>query len=118
MTTHDELMDDGEWTAEDRAHLAALPAERMPSEQVKRRTIEAARLAGYVRPASRGKAVRAVALLAAAGLIFVAGTIMGYLVARHGLPTPSAARSRSDVTVANARSFTLTVEQRGNVVWY
>lgn len=116
MSIHDESMDEGEWTTEDRSLLAALPAERIPSHEMKQGTLDAARAAGYLVPLSRGKLARTIALFAAASLIFVTGTMVGYALARRASPPANAARSTNDVT--NVRGFTITIEPRRDVVWY
>lgn len=118
MSTHDESLNDGEWTIEERSRLATLPVERMPSYDMRQRTLEAAQAAGYVVPRSRAKLARTIALLAAASLIFVTGTMVGYALARRASLAADASRTTKDVTVSNVRGFTITVEPRRDVVWY
>jgi hypothetical protein len=121
MTTHDESMND-EWNGEAGARLKSLPAERAPSREMKRRTLEAARAAGYVRAKpSRTVArsvARSVALLAAAALIFFAGTLLGYALPRRATPAAGKAESANHEAVALAPGFTINSEPKRHIVWY
>ena len=116
MSLHDESMNDG-WTPDEAERLAALPLERIPPHDLKRRTIEAARSAGHLR--SRPTYIRrSVALLVAASAIFVAGTLLGYALARRATPQPkTTAATRSD-GLAFTQSFKINSDSGRHVVWY
>jgi hypothetical protein len=118
MTTHDESMD-GEWTAKERSRLAALPMSRPPSHEMKRRTFDAARAAGYVQHQSGASRARIVALLAAAVVIFSAGITLGYALAKRAVPqSMTTPRTTNHAAVASTQGFTITTVPNGGVVWY
>ena len=116
MGTHDEFTED-DWTPEERALLASLPRERIPPSQLKARTIDTIRRGGaFERPhlASR----RTVALIAAACLIFIAGTLVGYAAARRATRPSNEARTGTRQAVAKTESETTINQPMRNVIWY
>lgn len=116
MSTHDESMND-DWTAEDQARLASLPRERIPPHDLKRRTIEAARAAGHLR-SKRGRPGLTIALLAAASLIFAAGTLLGYALAQRSAQPPKTTASTRTDGLAAAQGFRINTDPGRHVVWY
>ena len=115
MNTHDESM--SEWTEDDAARLAALPRERIQPHDLKRRTLAAARSAGYLR--SRPKRVGlTIALAAAASAIFVAGTLLGYALARRAAPQPKTTASTHSDGLASTQGFRINTDTGRHVVWY
>jgi hypothetical protein len=114
--TPHELTGD-EWTAAERAQLDALATERAPSPDLKGRTIAAARAAGYLRPKSPVTATRTIKLLAAASLIFAAGTVVGYALARRAVSRASRASANREA-VAAVSSFVIDTDPGRHVVWY
>jgi hypothetical protein len=108
-----------EWTAEERSRLSGLPMSRMPTDAMKRRTIEAARAAGYVQIQTRTSGARVIARLAAATMIFAAGITVGYVVARRATPaSTTTSRSTNHATVASMQGLTITTAPKGGIVWY
>lgn len=117
MSTHDESMND-DWTAEERARLASLPRERIPPHDLKRRTIEAARAAGHLRERPTYVRRHTLALVVTASAIFVAGTFLGYALARREAPqTKTTASTRHD-GLASTQGFTINTDSGRHVVWY
>ena len=117
MNIYDESNHD-EGNAEYLARLGALSEERMPSREMKQRTLEAARAGGYVRSRPRATVTRSIALLAAAALIFIAGTFLGYALANRSSPPANTARASNHEAVAFAQGFTINSEPGRHVVWY
>ena len=116
MDTHDQFIED-DWTPEERALLASLPRERIPSSQLKTRTTDLIRRGGsFERP--RVAFRRSVALIAAACLIFIAGTLVGYAVARRATLPSDEARNGTRQAVAKTESETPTNPPTRNVIWY
>jgi len=108
--THESQND--EWDDDLRARLESLPMERVPSSGMKQRTMNAARAAGHVRTGSRSRVSRTVMLLAAASLIFAAGTLLGYALATR------ATRASQPAPATFARGFTINSDPTRHVVWY
>jgi hypothetical protein len=117
MSMHDESTND-EGNGEFDASVRSLPAERAPSREMKRRTLEAARAAGYVRATQRPTVARSVALIAAAALVFLAGTLVGYALPRRAAPAAGTADSANHEAVALAPGFTINSEPKRHIVWY
>jgi hypothetical protein len=117
MSMHDESMND-EWNGEVDARLKSLPADRAPSREMKRRTLEAARAAGHVRAKPRPTVARSVAVIAAAALVFLAGTLVGYALPRRAAPAAGTADSANHEAVALAPGFTINSEPKRHIVWY
>jgi len=117
MTANDEYSDD-EWSPDEDALMASLPRERVPSAELKARTLEAVRHVGATtvgRRSSRNTFI----LAAAACLIFIAGAVVGFAAARRSARPPN----EPPVTASNravARSDTpiLILQPEGHVVWY
>ena len=105
-----------DWSPEEYARLKALPDHRMPSRNLKRRTIEAAIAGGYLRP-RRYRIARRIVLLAAASVIFAAGTLLGYALARRTKLPAAASRSANAEAVAST-GFTINNDPRRRIVWY
>ncbi len=114
---HDESMND-EGSDEFDASIRSLPAERAPSREMKRRTLEAARVAGHVRANPSRAVARSVAFLAAAALIFIAGTLVGYALPRRAVPAAGTVDSTNHAAVAFAPGFTINSEPKRHIVWY
>jgi hypothetical protein len=117
MTMDDDSMND-DWSAEVQGQLRSLPAERAPSREMKERTLEAARAAGYLRTRSKAPVSRTLALLAAASLIFVAGTLLGYTIATRGAPRPSTTGSSDHDGASVAQGLTINTEPKRHIIWY
>ena len=116
MSTHDESLND-EWTAEDQARMASLPRERTPPSDLKRRTIESARASGHLRSRSK-RAGLTLALLAAASAIFVAGALLGYVLAQRATPQAKTTASTRRDGLASTQGFTINTAFGRHVVWY
>jgi hypothetical protein len=116
MNTDDESVSE-QWTPEDSARLASLPRERIPPHELKRRTMEAARSAGYLRSTPR-RAGLTLALIAAASLIFVAGALLGYALARRATPESRTTASTRTDGLASTQGFNIQVDSGRHVVWY
>lgn len=122
MSTDDELASaKSDWTPEERSLLAALARERIPPYDLKTRTVQAVRqLSVGTRPPRRSPQ-RVLAFTAAAGVIFVAGTLVGYLVASratHAASAPNESLVAKHEAVANTRDETPNINQMRYVVWY
>ena len=106
-----------DWTADDAVRLASLPPKRIPPHDLKRRTIEAARAAGYLHSRRRSTAPT-LGLIAAASLIFVAGALLGYALARRGAPQPKTTASTRTDGFASTQGFKINIDPGRHVVWY
>jgi hypothetical protein len=120
MADHDaEFAESGEWTLEENALRAALPMEKSPSPELKRRTVEElsrrALLGGSVAHSNR----RVFALLAAASVIFIAGAFVGYAAAqRSAKPVDDARMANAPQAVAKAASVKTDSQPTRYIVWY
>lgn len=117
MTAHDDCNED-EWTPDENALLASLPRERVPSPELKVRTLDAVRH-NVGATIGRGSSRKTFILAAAACLIFIAGALVGFAaarrVARPSNEPPVAASNRS---VARSDAPILILQPEGHVVWY
>jgi len=113
---HDEF-NEHEWTVEERAMFASLPEERIPPAALKTRTREAIRRSGLIATQTVWAPRRALALIAAASLIFVAGALIGYAMAQRSAKRLDDARVANRQEVARAVSDTNSQPKR-HVVWY
>jgi hypothetical protein len=116
MQPHDEF--ENEWTAEERAQLDTLSADRIPPAALKARTIASLERDGWLRP-RRSLPLRAtLGLLAAAAVVFAAGAVVGYSLADRR----SAPRTTEDRVlpreVARADSAATTTTVARHVVWF
>lgn len=116
MDRNDDSMDQ-EWTPEEKAAFAALPEERAPTPELKRRTIAAARAAGLVAPSRRGMGARMAVLLVAASLVFAAGTLVGYALAQRR-PAAVKANAPSREAVASMHDLKIVTDSTRRIIWY
>ena len=107
---------DNEWTPEEIAQLRALDSERTPTAVLKARTMRSLR-ARHLIAARWSPGLRSVLALAAASLVFVAGTAVGYAAGarratlRAAVPPP-AALAKADSSSAAQR------QQTRQVIWF
>ena len=108
--------DDNEWTPDELAQMRALDSERAPSMGLKTRTVSSLRarhlIGGHWSPG-----LRSVFALAAASVVFVAGTVVGYAAGsrRATLPAvlvPPTAVARVDSSASAQRQPTR------QVIWF
>ena len=125
MATHDDIPDD-DWTPEERELLASLPRERTPPSELRVRTFNAVlgrphrvggRMTAHAMASARPYALAIAA--AAAAVIFLAGTLVGFAMARRSTPLGGASRSTNHEAVATTPvKQDTTVNQLRLVVWY
>ena len=118
MSTHDEFPHDDGWTLDEQTLLASLPAERIPPSELKARIAESMRQRGLLRGESRSSPRRLIALLAAAGLIFIAGAAVGYVAANRSHNENNDPRVATRQAVAQADTAATKVQQVRHIVWY
>lgn len=119
MSTHDEFDNaQDDWTPEERRLLAALPRERIPPHDLKARTVHAVRRFNAATAHSSRSPRQMMALAAAATVIFIAGTLVGYLAASRSTRPPSESPVVKREAVANAEHEPLNISQLRYVVWY
>jgi hypothetical protein len=118
MSTHNDFPHDDDWTPDERALLASLPAERIPPTTLKARTTDSLRQRGLLRDRPRSPRPL-IALLAAAGLIFIAGAAVGYVIAasrpKNAIADPGIATRQA---VAQADSVAIKAQPVRHIVWY
>jgi len=118
MTRNDEYSDD-EWTPEENALFAALARERVPSAELKARTLDAVRHSVGATTIGRGSSRKTFILAAAASLIFLAGAIVGFAAARRvGRSSSEPPATASNRAVARSDAPILILQPEGHVVWY
>jgi len=107
---------DNEWTPEELAQLRTLDSERAPTAALKARTVRLLR-ARHLIGARWSPGLRSVLALAAASVVFVAGTAVGYAAGarratlRAAVPPP-AALAKADSSSAAQR------QQTRQVIWF
>lgn len=117
MSKQDEFLEGDEWSADENAQLGSLARERIPSHELKGKTIAALHGHGFLAAPVSASPRRTMALLAAASVIFIAGALVGYLAARRA-PAPAVEpRMANREQVAQAESVNNTKPVR-HVVWY
>lgn len=118
---HFDDRDETEWTADERAELRALPAERTPDADLRRRTAAALHHRGLLRSepvgSRRGPWIRrAFTIAAAASVVFIAGGAAGYRLAATRLAAREAAAS---VRLANESTPPgATPDTTAHIVWF
>ena len=117
MNTHDGF-DNHEWATEERALFDSLPSSRIPSADLKRRTIEALNQGGRLKPRAFTTPKLVIALAAAACVIFAAGAIVGYAAAQRATKPTVDARTTNRRSVANADNENFDIQVTRHVVWY
>jgi len=116
MVDRDEFAEES-WTPEVQARLASLPRERMAPDELKMRTMDALRARGSLGSRAATRQGRALALLAAASLIFAAGALVGYAAARRSTTPATETRATTSQDVARAGTPTASSPKR-HVIWY
>jgi hypothetical protein len=116
MNDHKDSLNE-EWSAEDQARLAAMQTGRTPSPDLKRRTMTAARAAGFLRPKPRVRGVT-LALVAAASLVFAAGALLGYELGRRATTPANAGSAANHEAVAAARAINIESDPKRQIIWY
>ena len=107
---------DNEWTPEELAQLRALDSERAPTAALKARTVGSLGARNLI-GARWSPGLRSVIALAAASVVFVAGTLVGYAAGarratlRAAVPPP-AALAKVDSSSAAQR------QQTRQVIWF
>jgi hypothetical protein len=118
MNTNHGYSDD-EWTPEENAMFASLPRERIPSAELKVRTLDAVRQHVGATTIRRGSSRKTFILAAAACLIFIAGAIVGFAAARRvGRSSSEPPVTASNRAVARSDAPILILQPEGHVVWY
>jgi hypothetical protein len=113
---YDEQFDDNEWTPEEIAQFRALHVERAPTATLKARTVGALRREHLI-GARWSPGARTVIALAAASVVFAAGTVVGYAAGSRGAtsqepPAPAAS------AVARVDSTGIAQHQTRQVIWF
>lgn len=118
MTAHDDYSED-DWTPDENALLASLPRERVPSAELKARTLDAVRHPIGLTTIERRSSRNAFILAAAACLIFIAGAVVGFAAARRvARPSNVPPVAASNRAVARSDAPILILQPEGHVVWY
>jgi hypothetical protein len=118
MTTNHGYGDD-EWTPEENAMFASLPRERIPSAELKVRTLDALRYRVGATTIERRSSRNIFILAAAACLIFIAGAVVGFAAARRAArPASEPPVTASNRAVARSDAPILILQPEGHVVWY
>ena|SRR5436190_1873118 len=112
----DRRFDDNEWTPEELAQLRALDSGRTPSAELKARTVSSLR-ARHLIGAHWSSERRSVFMLAAAAVVFVAGTVVGYAVGARRATAPAAVATPA-AAVARVDSSGVTQRQQRQVIWF
>ena len=119
MSNHDEFENtQDDWTPDERRLFAALPLERIPPHELKARTVQAVRGLNPVAAHSRRSPFRTIAIAGAAAVIFVAGTLVGYLAATRPAQPPRDSHAPKREAVAGAERESPSIQQVRYVVWY
>ena len=117
MSRQDEFLEGDEWSADETEQLRSLARERIPSHQLKARTIAALHNHGFLAVPVSASPRRTIALVAAASVIFIAGALVGYLAARRAPASDVPPRVANREQVAQAESVNNNRPVR-HVVWY
>jgi hypothetical protein len=112
-----EEFEGDEWSAEDKALLASMARERIPSHALKSRTIAALHNHGFLIAPNSAAPRRTIALLAAASVIFIAGALVGYFAARRAPAAETQPRVANRDQLAKAESAN-NIQPVRHVVWY
>jgi hypothetical protein len=108
---------DNEWTPEELAQFRALDLERAPSAALKARTVSSLRARNLI-GARWSPSLRSVLALAAASVVFAAGTAVGYAAGARRATVPAAvvpsaaALAKVDSSSAGQRP------QTRQVIWF
>jgi hypothetical protein len=116
MNDNEEFLEESHWSRDETILMSTLARERIPSHELKGRTIAALHQNGFLASPS-GSPRRTIALLAAASVIFIAGALVGYFAARRAPAAEVPSRMANREQVAQAESATNTQPVR-HVVWY
>ena len=117
MSKQDEFLEGDEWSADENAQLRSLARERIPSHELKGRTVAAWHDHGFLATPVSASPRRTMALLAAASVIFIAGALVGYFAARRSPAPEVQPRMANREQVAQAESVNNNQPVR-HVVWY
>ena len=112
---YDNRFDDNEWTPQELAQLRALSAEREGSATLKARTVHSLRARNLI-GVRWSPAVRSALGLAAASLVFAAGTIVGSLAGSRRTTAPEAVASTTVVRVDSSGAPQRA--QTRQVIWF
>ena len=125
MARHDDISND-DWTPDERELFASLPRERTPPSELRVRTFNAVwgrphrvggRVTAHAMASARPYALAIAA--AAAAVVFLAGTLVGFAMARRSAPINSTSRSTAHEAVATGPGKRdTTTNQLRLVVWY
>jgi hypothetical protein len=113
---YDQQFDDNEWTPEEIAQFRALHVERAPSATLKARTVGALRR-DHLIGARWSPGARSVLALAAASVVFAAGTMVGY-AAGSRRATSQEAPAPPTSAVARVDSTGVAPRQTRQVIWF
>ena len=117
MSKQDQFFEGDEWSADESAQLRSLARERIPSHELKGKTVAALHSHGFLAAQASGSPRRMIALLAAASVIFIAGALVGYFAARRSPAPEVQPRMANREQVAQAESVNNNQPVR-HVVWY
>jgi hypothetical protein len=118
VATHGDRTNDDR-TPEERELFASLATERTPPSALKARTLDAVhRQYPRVQRSATLRTSRLVLATAAALVIFIAGTVVGYVAARRATPISDTAHSATHEDLASAKRDSATINQLRYVVWY
>jgi hypothetical protein len=117
MNYDNQSFDENEWTADERAQLHALDAERSSSATLKARTIRALRDEHLLGAAARGRS-RLLLVLAAASVMFAAGTAVGYTAGSRRALARDTSQPAASAAVARADTTARTQRATRQVVWF
>ena len=115
---YDDSFDEVEWRDDERAALNALPRERAGSWRLREQTTAALRNDGTLR--ARRPLLRAMVPLAlAASLLFAAGGIVGYAIARRSVAAPAGDEATaSRVALDTSVQTPPATDSVRHVVWF
>jgi hypothetical protein len=115
---YDRQFDDNEWTPEELAQLRALEPERAPNLALKARTVSSLQARNLI-GARWSPGLRSVLVLAAASVVFVAGTIVGYAAGARRATLPATAAPAAAAALAKADSSGAAQRQQTRqIIWF
>jgi len=114
---YDRRFDDNEWTPAELAQLRALDSERTPSAGLKARTVTSLRTRHLI-GAHWSPGLRSVFALAAAAVVFVAGTVVGYAAGSRRATVPAAVAPPAAAVARVDSSGPAQRPQTRQVIWF
>jgi hypothetical protein len=108
---------DNEWTPEELAQLRALDSERTPTAALKGRTVSSLRARNLI-GARRSAGFRSAFALAAASVVFAAGTVVGYAAGARRATSPAAVAPPAAALAKVDSSSAAQRQQTRQVIWF